>query len=70
MPDDKPPKKEHTIDPEIGIWPMSEWGAECGRGFVSNERFARGGEKVIKRTNRQATRKWRKLARKAEVASK
>ncbi len=31
-------------------------------GFVSDSRFSRGTDPVIKRTNRQATRKWRALA--------
>ena len=47
------------IDPKTGIRPISEWGSECGRGFVSDARFA--GSKptrVIKRTNRKTTRRW------------
>jgi hypothetical protein len=40
----------HTIDPETGIWPIREWGAACGRGFVKNSRSA---------ANRK--RKWRSL---------
>lgn len=48
---------EHTIDPATGIWPIAEWGTECGRGFVSDERFARGGDKVIQRTNRSQQRR-------------
>ena len=51
--------KEHTIDPKTGIWPIREWGFECGRGFVSSERFARPGDKVIKRTNRATQRRKR-----------
>jgi hypothetical protein len=47
------------IDPKTGIWPMSEWGTACRRGFVSNERFCTG--QVVPRTNRASTRKWRKL---------
>lgn len=39
---------------------ISTWGPECGRGFVSSERFARPGDIVIKRTNREVTRRWRK----------
>lgn len=31
------------------------------RGFVSDARFARPGDQVIQRTNRQTTRKWRAL---------
>jgi len=45
------------INPETGIWPISEWGTACARGFVSNERFATRGEQVIPRTNRNVTRK-------------
>jgi hypothetical protein len=56
-----PQTREHTIDAETGIWPRSEWGSECQRGFVSNDRFATRGDRVIKRTNRSTTRKWRKL---------
>jgi hypothetical protein len=54
-----PAKKPHTIDPATGIWPIAEWGAACGRGFVSHPRF--GADQVIPRTNRATTRKWRKL---------
>jgi hypothetical protein len=46
----------HTIDPETGIWPISEWGFECARGFVCDERFARPGDRVIKRTGRKHRR--------------
>lgn len=48
------------IDPDAGGWPISEWGYSCGRGFVSDARF--GGGQVIKRTNRDTTRKWRRSA--------
>lgn len=48
------------IDPKTGIWPISEWGAECARGFSRNERF--GGTRVIAGANCQITRKWRALA--------
>jgi hypothetical protein len=61
-----PPDPDHAgkhIDPSTGIWPVIEWGSECGRGFVSDERFQRGNEKVIKRTNRAKTRAWRQLER-------
>jgi hypothetical protein len=51
--------KPHTIDPQTGIWPISEWGSACGRGFVCNPRFGAG--PVIRRTDRKTTRKWRKL---------
>lgn len=52
-----PKPVEHTIDPATGIWPIREWGTECGRGFVGNERFARPGEKVIQRSNRAKQRR-------------
>lgn len=54
----------HTIDPETGIWPIAEWGSECGRGFVSDARF--GQAKVIKRTSRAKTRKWYRLGKQDE----
>jgi len=57
IPDPNRPGKH--IDPKTGIAPIAEWGPWCARGFVSNERFARGGESVIKRTNRAAQRKQR-----------
>lgn len=53
-------RPDKHIDPETGIWPVSEWGSECQRGFVSDERFGRG-QRVIPRTDRTRTRKWRKL---------
>jgi len=46
------------IDPRTGIAPICEWGNECARGFVSDARFARPGDRVIERTNRATTRKW------------
>jgi hypothetical protein len=52
--------KPHTIDPETGIWPMSEWGSACYRGFVSDARFSSTSQ-VIPRTNRDVSRKWRQL---------
>lgn len=55
--EDQTPKK--TIDPKTGILPISEWGAECARGFVSNARFSGGKDKVIPRTNRTITKKFR-----------
>jgi hypothetical protein len=59
----EPVKKQHTIDPKTGIWPVAEWGSLCGRGFVSDARFARSAtEEVIKRTNRSVTRKWRRTS--------
>ncbi|HKF26292.1 MAG TPA: hypothetical protein VKB24_09955 [Candidatus Acidoferrum sp.] len=60
MPRDPQCQDKH-IDPETGIWPVCEWGPECYRGFVRSVRFARGGDKVIKPTNRQQIRKWRHL---------
>jgi hypothetical protein len=51
---------EKQIDPQTGIWPISEWGAECGRGLVSDARFGYD-NRVIKRTNRATSRKWRRL---------
>jgi hypothetical protein len=56
-PDPKHPGKH--INPATGIWPTSEWGPACRRGFVSNERFGSG--PVVPRTNRGNTRKWLKL---------
>lgn len=53
--------KEHTIDPKTGIFPISEWGPACARGFVGDSRFATKSDQVIKRTNRVATKKWRKV---------
>lgn len=38
----------------------STWGASCGMGFVSDERFGTG--QVIKRTNRVMTRKNRQAS--------
>jgi hypothetical protein len=52
-------KEEHSIDPKTGIRPISEWGPECARGFVSDARFGSG--RIIKRTNRQTTRRWLQL---------
>jgi len=49
----------HTVDPATGIWPVREWGLECARGFVRDERFARPGDRVIAPTNRATTRAWR-----------
>jgi hypothetical protein len=57
-PDPRRPGKH--IDPSTGIWPISEWGGACQRGFVSDARFGPG-ETVIKRTNRETTKKWRAL---------
>lgn len=54
MPRD-PLRTDKHINPETGIWPMSEWGSECTRGFVSDSRFG-SNQTVIKRTNRSKTR--------------
>lgn len=54
------------IDPATAIWPIAEWGSSCGRGFVSNERFARSKtETVLKRANRKNTKRWYRLGRSA-----
>ena len=50
-----------SIDPETGIKPIAEWGPECARGFVSDARFSRGKDRVIKRTNRSKTRRWQRV---------
>lgn len=39
--------KAHTIDPETGIWPIAEWGSECGRGFVGPSRGRKAARKRI-----------------------
>lgn len=46
----------------------STWGSECARGFVRDERFATGSERVIKGTNRNVSRKWRALDGKEHTA--
>jgi hypothetical protein len=46
--------------PCTGVRATSEWGAACGRGFVSNLRLG-ANQPVIRRTNRNITRKWRAL---------
>ena len=46
----------YRIDPKTGIKPIADWGNACYRGFVSDSRFGSG--QVIKRTNRETTRKW------------
>jgi hypothetical protein len=58
-PDPERPGKH--IDPATGIWPISEWGSACYQGFVSDSRF--GSARVIKRTNRETTRRWRRIER-------
>jgi hypothetical protein len=45
------------LNPATGIPPTHEWGDWCGRGFVSDSRFSRGSDSVIKRTSRDKTRK-------------
>lgn len=52
-----PNRPDKHIDPATGIWPIEEWGAACERGFVSSARFGSG--TVIKRTDRNTTRRWR-----------
>ena len=59
-----------SIDPETGIRPIAEWGPECARGFVSNARFSRGKDRVIKRTDRSVTRRWRKVMVGKEATAK
>ncbi len=44
-----------------GVIPISELGYSHSPGFVSDERFARPGDQVVKRTNRSVTKKWRKV---------
>jgi len=42
---------------------LSQWWGECSRGFVSSERFSRGGtDRVIERTARTKSREFRKSA--------
>jgi hypothetical protein len=48
-----PPGKH--IDLLTGTFPIPEWGPECTRRFVSDERFAHGRECVIRRTSRAVT---------------
>jgi hypothetical protein len=45
------------INPATGLPPTHEWGAECGRGWVSCVQFARGTDSIIPRTDRSKTRK-------------
>lgn len=54
-----PLRPDKHIDPRTRIWRLSEWGAFCGRGFISDSRFGDG--LVIRRTNRETTRKWRSV---------
>lgn len=46
------------INPATRIYPIHEWGSECGRGFVSNERFSGGTALVIERKSREKVRKF------------
>ena len=56
------PLGKDGINPETGIAFIEDWGPHCQRGFVSSERFASSStEAVIPRTNRNTSRKWRKL---------
>lgn len=67
MPDE--PKPDHPkIDPATGIKPISEWGSSCHRGFISDSRFGSG--QVIKRTNRDVTRRWRRSVEKEGPTTK
>lgn len=52
LPRERQPVKRSTFDP-------STWGPECARGFVSDARFGPD-DRVIPRTNRNVTRKWRR----------
>lgn len=42
------------VDPALGCAPLHEWGSECARGWVRDDRFGSG--QVIKGTNRGKTR--------------
>jgi hypothetical protein len=59
------PVKEIVFS-KSGTLPLSEWGSECGRGFIRDDRFGIG--RVIKGTNRGRSRQWRRLDRKATQA--
>jgi hypothetical protein len=50
------------IDPKTDAWPASEWGYEPRRGFVRDERFARGADRIIKPTSRKWRRKGKEQA--------
>jgi hypothetical protein len=52
LPRERERAKRNTLDP-------STWGPECARGFVSDARFGPS-DRVIPRTNRDVTRKWRR----------
>jgi hypothetical protein len=60
-----PLRPDKHLNPETHIWPVSEWGAACGKGFISDPRF--GNDQVIPRTNRTTTRKWLKLGRQTQL---
>lgn len=60
---DDPRHPGKHIDPATGIWPIAEWGWECQRGFVRDDRFARPGDRVVKPTIRKRSRQWRRLKR-------
>ncbi len=48
-------ERQPPANPEPGISPIGEWGNDCARGWVRDERFGPG--QVIKGTNRNSTRK-------------
>lgn len=54
-------------DLKTGILPIHEWAGACGIGFISNARFGSG--QVIKRTNRETSRRWRQLSTNPEQRS-
>jgi hypothetical protein len=45
------------IDPATGIWPISEWGGECQRGFVHSERFATRNDRVFSKRKSRPKRR-------------
>ena len=49
------------LDLATGIWPVAEWGHECGRGFVTDLRFA--GRNTVLVIKRSAGRKKRSRAK-------
>ena len=59
---------DKPVNPETGIYFIRDWGYECARGFVRDQRFNSGNDQVIKPTNRTAQRKQRQLAAKLEQA--
>jgi hypothetical protein len=54
-----PRRPDKHRDP-AGGWPIEEWGYLCARGFVSDSRFGANAT-VIKRTDRNVSRKWRRV---------